>query len=258
MGITININANEVYVHTAERPEIKEGGFFGAEEIAEKTEEDYLDDFFNFCNPRGINEAKPGDLTADEEMFLEGRAEAELSVGDIVKLNFFGKPTEFRVVHKNYKTEGKVVLMPEDILLFHVFNRKIDNKYTSSDMREYLNNVVLRGFHPMIQNAIAQTPVECADGYEDKKTIINDKIWLPSWTEMGFSGIDYAREEGSRFEYFSSNEKRKKKGSSFENWYWLRTRDSGCDTHAWYVYADGTANYIYVTLSLGVVPAFEI
>ena len=260
MNITLNITADEVNIHTSEVNTPVETGINlddllcsdGTCRPEEEKTEDYLDDLMEDL----LETVEAGELTADEEMFLGGSGNAELEVGDIVTMKFFGKPTVFRVVHKNYATDGKVVLMPEGIELFHIFNKLYSNDYTESDMRDYLNRVALRGFHPLIQNAIVETPVECfVDG--EIKTV-HDKLWLPSYTEVGFSGSSYAPKEGKPFDYFDTNEKRKKVGSEWEKSWWLRTPYSGSTGNAWNVNADGTANYDYTTNAYGVVPAFEI
>lgn len=252
MNLTVNITAKEVNIHTSEIGTQPETGIDLDELLSavneDKEAESYLDDLFD-----GV---EAGELTADEEMLLAGFGSDELDVGDVVKLKLFGEPTEFRVVHKNYKTDGKVVLMPENIEFFHVFNRDYANVYETSEIRDYLNRVFLSGFHPLIQDAIVKTPVECS--VDDEIRVVHDKLWLPSYTEVGFDGSSYAPKEGKPFDYFDSNEKRKKVGSEWEKFWWLRTPRSNNTNRAWYVSTAGTANYNYTTHVCGVVPAFEI
>ena len=252
MNLTVNITAKEVNIHTSEIGEQPETGIDLDELLSavneDKEAESYLNDLFD-----GV---EAGELTADEEMLLAGFGSDELDVGDVVKLKLFGEPTEFRVVHKNYKTDGKVVLMPENIEFFHVFNRDYANVYETSEIRDYLNRVFLSGFHHLIQDAIVKTPVECS--VDDEIRVVHDKLWLPSYTEVGFDGSGYAPKEGKPFEYFDSNEKRKKVGSKWEKFWWLRTPYSDSTTSAWRVFTDGTASYNDTTYDYGVVPAFEI
>ena len=252
MNLTVNITAKEVNIHTSEIGTQPETGIDLDELLSvvneDKETESYLDDLFD-----GV---EAGELTADEEMLLAGFGSDELDVGDVVKLKLFGEPTEFRVVHKNYKTDGKVVLMPENIEFFHVFNRDYANVYETSEIRDYLNRVFLSGFHPLIQDAIVKTPVECS--VDDEIRVVHDKLWLPSYTEIGFSGSDYAPKEGKPFEYFDNKEKRRKVGSAWEKFWWLRTPSSDSTYSAWNVSTDGTATNYTTTYDYGVVPAFEI
>ena len=248
MNLTVNITAKEVNIHTSEIGTQPETGI-DLDELLSSVNEDKEAEI---CLDDGVEAVE---LTADEEMLLADFGSEELDVGDVVKLKLFGKPTEFRVVHKNYKTDGKVVLMPENIEFFHVFNRDYANVYEASEIRDYLNRVFLSGFHPLIQDAIVKTPVECS--VDDEIRVVHDKLWLPSYTEMGFSGSDYAK-EGKPFKYFDNKEKRRKVGSAWEKSYWLRTPSSNDTYSAWYVTTGGGTYYNSTTYDYGVVPAFEI
>ncbi len=192
----------------------------------------------------------------DEEILVNGRGYLAFNVGDIVTLMWFGKPTEFRVVHKGYKTENKIVLVKETIETFHPYHRDWNNNYFESHIREYLNRIMLQGFSADVQNAIAETPVEYYANGEIKTA--NDKLWLMSRTEIGLGSSGYAPKEGSPFDYFVDDESRKKTFAGDREWYWLRTPYSNGTSNAWRVDADGTANDYNTTYDYGVVPAFEI
>ena len=195
------------------------------------------------------------DMT-DEEILASGRGYLAFDVGDVVTLLWFGKPTEFRVVHKGYRTENKIVLVKEDIETFHPYHRDWNNNYLESHIREYMNRIMLHGFSTDVQNAIAETPVECFVDGEIKTA--NDKLWLMSRTEVGLGSSRYAPKEGSPFDYFMDDNSRKKTFDGDREWYWLRTPYSNANDRAWYVDADGTVLNYNTTYSNGVVPAFEI
>lgn len=190
----------------------------------------------------------------DDELLASGKGYEAFNVGDTAVLTFFGKPVNFTVVHKDYMTDGKITLMAEDIHLFHPYGR--NNNYAESELRDFLNRVVLQGFTPEVQKAIVTSPVEYYDG-ENYQTV-NDKIWAPSYKEMGFSGSSYASYEGSPLDYFQDDADRVKHFCDDERWYRLRTPNSGGDTFAWFVGTDGSAGYDYCSSAYGVVPAFEI
>lgn len=192
----------------------------------------------------------------DEEILVSGRGYLAFNVGDIVTLMWFGKPTEFRVVHKGYKTENKIVLVKETIETFHPYHRDWNNNYFESHIREYLNRIMLHGFSADVQNAIAETPVEYYANGEIKT--VHDKLWLMSRTEIGLGSSRYAPKEGSPFDYFVDDESRKKTFAGDRELYWLRTPSSYTTNYAWRVSADGTANGNNTACDCGVVPAFEI
>lgn len=195
------------------------------------------------------------DMT-DEEILVSGRGYLAFDVGDVVTLLWFGKPTEFRVVHKGYRTENKIVLVKEEIETFHPYHRDWNNNYLESHIREYMNRIMLHGFSTDVQNAIVETPVECFVDGEIKTA--NDKLWLMSRTEVGLGSSRYAPKEGSPFDYFMEDKSRQKAFNGDREWYWLRTPRSNSNGNAWLVGAGGTANYSATTYSSGVVPAFEI
>ena len=190
----------------------------------------------------------------DDELLASGKGYEAFNVGDTAVLTFFGKPVNFTVVHKDYMTDGKITLMAEDIHLFHPYGR--DNNYATSELRDFLNRVVLQGFTPEVQKAIVTSPVEYYDN--GSYQTVNDKIWAPSYKEMGFSGSSYASLEGEPLGYFKSDADRIKCFCGDERWYRLRTPYSTSDTDAWRVKADGSADSSGCSTAYGVVPAFEI
>lgn len=190
----------------------------------------------------------------DDELLASGKGYEAFNVGDTAVLTFFGKPVNFTVVHKDYMTDGKITLMAEDIHLFHPYGK--DNNYAESELRDFLNRVVLQGFTPEVQKAIVTSPVEYFDGKTYQT--VDDKIWAPSYKEMGFEGSSYASLEGEPLEYFQSDADRIKSFCGDARWYRLRTPYSGGDPYAWGVGTDGSADTSYCSYIYGVVPAFEI
>ena len=142
------------------------------------------------------------------------------------------------MVAKNHYNKNKVILVPEEILEISPFDYG-NNDYEKSIIKDVVVNEVWSGFAEEIQEAIT-------------------RIWIPTYTEMGFAGSSYAEVEGKAFPWFDSDEKRKRKHRGYARWYWLSTPGTGSSSSAWYVLADGTSNGNSVSYHYGVVPALEI
>ena len=196
---------------------------------------------------------------SDEDIISSGSAYMKFNVGDLVSLNYGGNATNFRVVHKNYLTQDKIVLLTEDCAFQKAWNTAGSNNYSTSTIREYLNSTVLSGFSQKIQNAITAPDLSCHD-YQTEK-ILNDKIWLPSYREMNFPDDQYAPVEGSVFNYYigASDSKRIKKFNNNAVYWWMRTPYTNYTDYAWGVSSSGGSySYHYVTNSIGVAFALEI
>ena len=192
----------------------------------------------------------------DEIKLSAGYGYVFFNVGDIVTLKYNGTNTSFRVVRKS---NNKITLLSEKLVTSQVWNSNGRNNYTTSSIRSYLNSTVLSGFSQAIQSAIIAPALSCHD-YTTAKTV-NDKIWLPSFTEMGYPSNSYAPVEGSAFEYFAdnNNSKRIKSYSNGSNsWWWLRTPYTSGSSGAWGVSGDGGQYYLGVAGSYGVAFAFLI
>lgn len=192
----------------------------------------------------------------DEMKLVTGYGYKFFNVNDVVTLKYNGSNTSFRVVSKS---SDKITLLSEKLVSSQVWSSSGRNYYTTSNIRSYLNSTVLKGFSQAIQSAIATTTVSCHDYTTDKT--VNDKIWLPSFTQMGFPSNGYAPEEGTVFEYFNGadNLKRIKSYSNGANsWWWLRTPYTDYSSYAWDVNSDGSQDSSYVASSGGVAFAFQI
>lgn len=194
-------------------------------------------------------------MTDDEKVLVAGNGYSTYNVGDLLTLTWNNTATQFRVVHKGYKTSNKIVLVSENILAKTTWHSSANN-YSSSNLRTYLNGTVLSGFNSLIQNAIVTTSVACHDKSTAKTC--KDKIWALSYAEVGLGTHNYAPAEGSALSYFNSATRRVKKYSGTADYWWLRTPYSINTSTAWNVYTGGSASGDNVSVSGGVVPAFEI
>lgn len=208
------------------------------------------------CAKNKILAKKLIEYATDEMVLLLGLGYQKFNVGDIVSLNYNGNPTDFRVVHKNYKTQNKIVLVSEGILDSIAWRKGSPGKndYQTSSMREYLNSDVLSKFSDEVQDAIITTSVQCHNFQTE--VFCNDKIWALSYAEIGLGTASEVPLEGTAMDYFKSAAQRKKVG--FDNIWFLRTPNTRLYNRAYYVKGDGSSDYTMVSERGGVVPAFEI
>lgn len=173
------------------------------------------------------------------------------NVGDIVQLKMNNTNKNFKVVHKNYVTSNKIVLCSVDTISNQVWATSNKNNYETSNLRQYLNSTVLNQFSSTIQSAIVTTPISCHN-FATAVTC-NDKIWAPSFTEVGFGTNKFVPVEGEKLDGFSDDNSRKK-----DTLYWLRTPHNNYLNVAWVVSSSGSRSTGIVADSFGVVAAFEI
>lgn len=188
----------------------------------------------------------------DEHVLAAGKGYTVFDVGDVVTLNYGGTPTEFRVVHKNYRTQNKIVLVSENALAETkwIYINKSES-YRSSNLRTYLNATVLSAFSEEIQAAMAASEFHPSQYNE----VLNDKIWALSYNEVGVGKITTDHADNFALDYFKDAASRKKTLNGTAYGWWLRTKNG--DTSAYYI---DTAGNVSSSSSgtFGVVPAFEI
>nr|WP_294682974.1 DUF6273 domain-containing protein [uncultured Anaerotignum sp.] len=196
-------------------------------------------------------------MFSDEDIIAADLGYIKFNVGDLVTLNYNGKATKFRVVHKDYLTKGKIVLLSEDCVSKERWDGDY-NKYSTSAIRAYLNSTALKGFSQKIQNAIVAPRLLCHD-YKTQ-IALSDKIWLPSNTEVGGKEEQSTPVEGFVFDYYNGavDSKRIKKFNNSVAFWWLRTPQNGNTNLAKCVGETGGTSHYTVTYSHGVAFAFEI
>lgn len=195
---------------------------------------------------------------SDEDIIVAGNGSTVFDIADLVTLNYNGNATKFRVVHKDYLTKGRIVLLSEDCVSKEKWDENGSRNYSISTIRTYLNSTVLKGFSQKIQNAITTPDLLCHDNTTPKT--LNDKIWLPSYTEMGYVTRQNAPVEGSVFDYYkgdTGSKRIKKFNNNAVNW-WLRTPDTEYTSLEWAVDIYGSADSLNIKSSYGVAFALEI
>lgn len=193
------------------------------------------------------------------------------SVGSVVKLNVNGASKNFIVVHQGKPSsaydsscDGTWLLM-EDLYESRAFDSS-DHDYANSDIHGYLNNTFVNLFDSDIKSAIKQVKLPYRAGSGSSTTVtsgssgLSAKVFLLSYTEVGFSGSSYAPVEGAVLSYFNGADNSKRIGylNGSAAYWWLRSPSTLLTNYAWYVLTSGTASSHYVTLSYGVRPALVL
>ena len=192
----------------------------------------------------------------------------DLAVGSIVKLNVNGASKNFIVVHQGKPSyaydsscDGTWLLM-EALYESRTFD-STDHDYANSDIHSYLNNTFVNLFDSDIKSAIKQVKIPYRAGSGSSTTVtsgssgLSAKVFLLSYTEVGFIDGSYAPVEGAVLSYFNgaADSKRVANLNGDDKDWWLRTPRTVSTRVAWKVLSDGSSRGNSVTNSLGVRPA---
>ena len=193
------------------------------------------------------------------------------AVGSIVKLNVNGTARNFIVVNQGLPGDmydascDSTWLLMEDLYESRAFD-STNHDYANSDIHSYLNNTFVNLFDSDIKSAIKQVKIPYRAGSGSSTTVtsgssgLSAKVFLLSYTEVGFSGSSYAPVEGAVLSYFNGADNSKRIGylnGSATRW-WLRSPGTSNTGHAWSVYSGGSSNRSIVTNSYGVRPALVL
>ena len=180
----------------------------------------------------------------DYEKLTSGEAYKYYNVGDTVTINMsdYGDVV-FDVVGKNHDGENTITLVTRNILENIAWDSGNANNYSTSSIRTHLNNTILSKFDSAIQNAIKAVPKECHD--RNTAVTCTDKVWLLSYTEVGFSESSNAPVEGTSYGFWTNNVSRIKTLNSSAAYWWLRTPNTDRGYFVWGVYTSGSSFYDY-------------
>ncbi len=198
-----------------------------------------------------------------------GTSIGNLAVGSSVFFNVDGTPREFIVVHQgnpdptvyDESCDGIWLLM-KDIYALGGFDSSY-NDYEDSDMHSYLNGTFLGYLDSNIQSAIKQVKIPYTNGSGNGGSLatgsdgLSTKMFLLSYTEVGFSGSD-ANAEGVVLDYFNGVADVIRIGLKEAGAYkwWLRSPYTGNNFYTWNVSTTGTAGVERPNTSIGIRPAF--
>lgn len=209
---------------------------------------------------RDCRSAWAGAGSANRQIFMAGTPLSSKAIGDIVKIKENGVQTNFLVLSHGYPASGRTLLLRKDIHSFRAWDSG-SNAYSVSDIDAWLNGEYLNLIDSSVRSQIAEVSIVCTVGSHNwVSSTLSRKVFLLSYTEVGFSGNAYAKVEGSPLPYFDSDAKRiGYLGGSAEAW-WLRSPDKRNDERSWVVNKSGISGMGDVPRAdgLGVRPAFTL
>lgn len=182
------------------------------------------------------------------------------AIGSIVKIKENGTPVNFIVLQHGYPASGngRTLLLREALYNTRTFDSS-NNDYASSDIDAWLNGTYLNLIDADIRSQITAVNIKSSTGngtYNVRD--LSRKVFLLSYTEVGFSGSSYAKTEGSPLSYFNSASRRIAYLNGSATFWWLRSPRANFTSHAWYVRTDGGSSFNLVTDSYGSRPAFTL
>ena len=195
--------------------------------------------------PKMVN----GNISITSSDIAKAEETKTLKIGDTVKLSdlqvgdiFKASGIEWMVVAKNHEgyPANSVTVMSKDVLEKRVFDNHVgqygSNHWGNSDLRKYLNGEFYNKLDPNFRAAILETNLvnieneannynydKCgAPSYSGKTYYTQDKIFIPSFEELGIKNISWARKVGEDYGAFKTNESRIAKLNGKNYWYWTR------------------------------------
>ena len=190
----------------------------------------------------------------------DGKLQELLQVGD--ELDITLKTGEELTVQAVGTTERGLIFLLKDCMKDeHGMNKRMTSKggWRDSKMRLWLNETIIRMLPDELREMIVPRTIrQMIDG---KEVQTQDKLWLPSFTEM--FGADAAAEWApgdlgdEQFELFDSERSRVKEVPGRGTWwYWLRSPYASGSTDFCDVYSSGYAYYSYASDAIGVAFGF--
>lgn len=166
----------------------------------------------------------------------------EICVGDQinVKLHGFGR---FTATAQKVTDKG-ILFLFDEVVARHPMNESNINKggFDGSDMKRWLNEVVLRAFPDKLRNKVTE-------------------ITLPTYGEVFGHDDFYEHFEPDNDEQFEMMKRRGNRVCDFEDdwcWWWLRNATKESVSSAYFAHVDcyGSTTYYYASNSHGVRPEF--
>lgn len=193
------------------------------------------------------------------------------AVGSIVKLNVNKTAKKFIVVHQGKPSyaydcsSDSTWLLMEDIYLSRTFD-ETNHDYANSDIHSYLNGSFLNLFDSDIKKVVKQVKIPYRAGVGSSTSVseatngLSTKVFLLSFTEVGFSRVSGAPTEGIALGYFKSaaDSKRIAKLNGTAASWWLRTPYTSFASNTWYVQSNGSHGNLHISNNAGVRPALVL
>ena len=176
----------------------------------------------------------------------DGKLQELLQVGD--ELDITLKTGEELTVQAVGTTERGLIFLLKDCMKDeHGMNKRMTSKggWRDSEMRLWLNETIIRMLPDELREMIV--PRRIVQTMDGERLESEDKLWLPSFTEMfGKEGAEDwapADTDETQLELFSTERSRvKERPGSGTWWYWLRSPYGSDSTNFCYVNSNGYAN----------------
>lgn len=204
---------------------------------------------------------EPASWTLIQTLAREGKLGELLQVGDELKCQLkTGEDVTFEVADMR---EHPCFVLKDCMKDEKPMNKQMTNAggWGGSFMREWLNGTIFHMMPDALQEIIVPRTIRQTLGSKVAET--EDKLWLPSYTEMfgkedaeAWAPADTGDEQ---FQLYTSEKKRvKEQGKNGTWWYWLRSPYGGYSTSFCCVDGYGNADYSYASASYGVAFGFCI
>lgn len=167
----------------------------------------------------------------------------------------YGGSTVFRVAGVDHDTnssgKGAFTFIADECIATHQMNtpNTTSGGWANCAMRSWLSGTVLPAMPSDLRTVIASVNKVNTSDYGTSPT--QDKLWIPSFTEVGLGG-----NEGSAYEIFTGNSSRIRNYNNSAYYWWLRSVYSS--TKFRYVSTDGTFGDRYTSDPAGVILGFCI
>lgn len=143
----------------------------------------------------------------------------------------------------------------------HGMNKRMTNKggWRDSEMRLWLNETIIHMLPDELREMIV--PRRIVQTMDGERLESEDKLWLPSFTEMfGKEGAEDwapADTDETQLELLSTERSRvKERPGNGTWWYWLRSPYGSNSADFCYVNSDGYADYYTASIAIGVAFGF--
>lgn len=190
----------------------------------------------------------------------DGKLQELLQVGD--ELDITLKTGEELTVQAVGTTERGLIFLLKDCMKDeHGMNKRMTSKggWRDSEMRLWLNETIIRMLPDELREMIV--PRRIVQTMDGERLESEDKLWLPSFTEMfGKEGAEDwapADTDETQLELFSTERSRvKERPGNGTWWYWLRSPYGSNSTYFCYVNSNGYANCNGASSAYGVAFGF--
>lgn len=134
--------------------------------------------------------------------------------------------------------------------------------WEQSAMRTYCNETIYNALPEKLKQVIKTVKKVSDGGYSNQVEITTeDKVWIPSYHEVGLTGSEYAvGQQGTQYDIFTdaNSRKRSKKDASSSTAWWLRSSYVRTNSYFWGVHSVGEGTYYSIYGTYGVAPCFCI